>query len=145
MSSAQRHILWRLQRAIGVSDNSLVPLADIASLHSGSHLSTHQQVIPYHTIPFSTLFHSSTNVCVIFDLFIFVMFRTRSRRKTVVMSNHAIIRRIKGKLYFMFQCCELRKLQLISATVCCSLSNHCKITVNTSGDVLLLCIRCYNV
>jgi hypothetical protein len=50
MSYAQRHILWRLQRAIGVSDNSLVSLADIASLHSGCHLSTHQQVMSYHTL-----------------------------------------------------------------------------------------------
>ena len=33
------------------------------------------------------------------------------------MSNRAIIRRIRGKLYFMFQVCELRKMQLVEAKV----------------------------
>lgn len=33
------------------------------------------------------------------------------------MSNKAVIRRIRNKLYFMFQICELRKRQLVEATV----------------------------
>jgi potassium inwardly-rectifying channel subfamily J len=43
--------------------------------------------------------------------------RPQGRASTVLFSNHAIIRRIRGKLYFMFQLCELRKHQLVEAHV----------------------------
>lgn len=43
--------------------------------------------------------------------------RGQNRATTVVFSDKAIIRRIKGKLYFMFQLCELRKHQLVEAHV----------------------------
>lgn len=43
--------------------------------------------------------------------------RPSTRASTVIFSNHAVIRRIRGKLYFMFQLCELRKHQLVEAHV----------------------------
>lgn len=43
--------------------------------------------------------------------------RPSGRASTVLFSNHAVIRRIRGKLYFMFQLCELRKHQLVEAHV----------------------------
>lgn len=43
--------------------------------------------------------------------------RPQGRASTILFSNHAIIRRIRGKLYFMFQLCELRKHQLVEAHV----------------------------
>jgi hypothetical protein len=43
--------------------------------------------------------------------------RPTTRASTIVFSNYAIIRRIRGKLYFMFQLCELRKHQLVEAHV----------------------------
>lgn len=43
--------------------------------------------------------------------------RPSGRASTVLFSNQAVIRRIRGKLYFMFQLCELRKHQLVEAHV----------------------------
>lgn len=43
--------------------------------------------------------------------------RGQNRAQTVVFSDKAVIRRIKGKLYFMFQLCEQRKHQLAEAHV----------------------------
>ena len=43
--------------------------------------------------------------------------RPHARASTVIFSNSAVIRRIRGKLYFMFQLCELRKHQLVEAHV----------------------------
>jgi hypothetical protein len=43
--------------------------------------------------------------------------RPTKRARTLIFSNHAIIRRVNGKLYFMFQLAELRKHQLIEAQV----------------------------
>jgi Inward rectifier potassium channel transmembrane domain/Inward rectifier potassium channel C-terminal domain len=43
--------------------------------------------------------------------------RPNTRASTILFSNHAVIRRISGKLYFMFQLVELRKHQLIEAQV----------------------------
>jgi len=43
--------------------------------------------------------------------------RPSSRASTILFSNHAVIRRIRGKLYFMMQVCELRKHQLLEAHV----------------------------
>lgn len=43
--------------------------------------------------------------------------RPTTRASTILFSNNAVIRRIRGKLYFMFQLCELRKHQLVEAHV----------------------------
>ena len=43
--------------------------------------------------------------------------RPQGRASTIIFSNHAIIRRIRGQLFFMFQICELRKHQLVEAHV----------------------------
>lgn len=43
--------------------------------------------------------------------------RPQGRASTVLFSNNAVIRRIRGKLYFMFQLCELRKHQLVEAHI----------------------------
>ena len=43
--------------------------------------------------------------------------RPNTRASTILFTNHAVIRRICGKLYFMFQLVELRKHQLIEAQV----------------------------
>ena len=43
--------------------------------------------------------------------------RPQGRASTILFSCNAIIRRIRGKLYFMLQLCELRKHQLVSAHV----------------------------
>lgn len=43
--------------------------------------------------------------------------RPSSRASTVIFSHKGVIRRIRGKLYFMFQLCELRKHQLVEAHV----------------------------
>jgi hypothetical protein len=40
-----------------------------------------------------------------------------NRSKTIVFSDKAVIRRIRGKLYFMVQLCEVRKTQLIGASI----------------------------
>eukprot|EP01038_Epipyxis_sp_PR26KG_P010781 gene10781-14476_t len=43
--------------------------------------------------------------------------RPQARASTIIFSNKAVIRRIRGKLYFMFQLCELRKQQLVEAHI----------------------------
>lgn len=43
--------------------------------------------------------------------------RPTTRASTILFSNNAVIRRVRGKLYFMFQLCELRKHQLVEAHV----------------------------
>jgi potassium inwardly-rectifying channel subfamily J len=43
--------------------------------------------------------------------------RPQGRASTILFSCNAIIRRVRGKLYFMLQLCELRKHQLVSAHV----------------------------
>ena len=43
--------------------------------------------------------------------------RPHARASTVIFSDKGVIRRIRGKLYFMFQLCELRKHQLVEAHV----------------------------
>ena len=48
--------------------------------------------------------------------------RVQKRARTIVFSNKGVIRRIRGRLYFMFQVSELRKHQLVEAHVrvyCC--------------------------
>ncbi|GLD96176.1 hypothetical protein PINS_up004854 [Pythium insidiosum] len=43
--------------------------------------------------------------------------RAQSRANTVVLSHTAVVRRIRGHLYFMFQVCEMRKHQLVEGHV----------------------------
>jgi hypothetical protein len=43
--------------------------------------------------------------------------RPSGRASTIIFSNKGVIRRIRGKLYFMLQLCELRKHQLVEAHV----------------------------
>lgn len=43
--------------------------------------------------------------------------RATSRASTIIFSGRGVIRRLHGKLYFMFQTCELRKHQLVEAHV----------------------------
>jgi potassium inwardly-rectifying channel subfamily J len=43
--------------------------------------------------------------------------RPTTRASTILFSNFAIIRRVRGKLYLMFQLCELRKHHLVEAHV----------------------------
>ena len=43
--------------------------------------------------------------------------RPTTRASTVLFSDRAVIRRIRGKLYFMLQLCELRQTQLVEAHV----------------------------
>ena len=43
--------------------------------------------------------------------------RVQKRARTIVFSDKAIIRRIRGRLFFMFQLSELRKHQLVEAHV----------------------------
>ena len=50
--------------------------------------------------------------------------RPSKRASTIVFSNIAIIRRIRGRLYFMFQLCELRKHHLVEAHVRCYTIRH---------------------
>lgn len=39
--------------------------------------------------------------------------RTRSRRHTIIFSNNAVMRWIRGRLYFMVQAVEMRNYQLV--------------------------------
>ncbi len=43
--------------------------------------------------------------------------RAQARANTLVISSKAVIRRIRGELYLMFQICEMRKHQLVEAHV----------------------------
>lgn len=43
--------------------------------------------------------------------------RAQARANTIVLSTTAVVRRIRGELYFMFQACEMRKHQLVEAHV----------------------------
>ena len=61
-------------------------------------------------------------VALVFDaLAIGIIFqrlsRVAKRASTIIFSDRAVIRRVRGRLYFMFQVCELRKHQLIEAHV----------------------------
>lgn len=50
--------------------------------------------------------------------------RPNTRASTIIFTDKAVIRRIRGKLYFMLQVCELRKHQLIEAHVRLYLVRH---------------------
>lgn len=50
--------------------------------------------------------------------------RPNKRASTIVFSNTAIIKRIRGKLYLQFRVCELRKHQLVEAHIRCYTIRH---------------------
>ena len=50
--------------------------------------------------------------------------RPNKRASTVVFSKNAIIKRIRGKLFFQFRVCELRKHQLVEAHIRCYTIRH---------------------
>jgi hypothetical protein len=54
--------------------------------------------------------------------------RPMKRATTILFSDHAIIRRIRDRVYFMFQLCELRKHQLTEAHVS-RFGSSCRIPV----------------
>ena len=64
-----------------------------------------------------------TNALVIGILYCRVA-RPTTRANTILFANHAIIRRIRGRLFLMFQICELRKHQLVEAHVRLYLIRH---------------------
>lgn len=122
------------------------------------------------TIGYSTkdiFFHDCISVCIVLTLQVCTriivdavtigiiycrLARPHSRASTLIFSEKAIIRRIRGKLYFMFQLCELRKHQLVNAHVRlyllkkeidpdCDLPNHaylqtCSMRLNHPNDEL---------
>ncbi|GMI01777.1 hypothetical protein TrST_g10413 [Triparma strigata] len=59
--------------------------------------------------------------------------RVQKRARTIVFSDKAIIRRIRGRLFFMFQCSELRKHQLVEAHVRVYCVRHERAATNASG------------
>lgn len=61
-------------------------------------------------------------------------FRATSRRHTVVFSNNAVIRRIRGKLYFMLQVSELRATQLVETHVRLYMVRHESIGAQSGGS-----------
>lgn len=66
------------------------------------------------------IFLDSLAIGIVFQRFA----RGQSRATTVIFSNKAILRRIRGHMYFMFQVCEMRKHQLIEAHVRCYAIRH---------------------
>ena len=64
-----------------------------------------------------------TNALVIGILYCRVA-RPTTRANTILFANHAVIRRIRGRLFLMFQICELRKHQLVEAHVRLYLIRH---------------------
>ena len=58
--------------------------------------------------------------------------RVQKRARTIVFSDKAIIRRIRGRLFFMFQCSELRKHQLVEAHVRVYCVRHERAATNAS-------------
>ena len=71
---------------------------------------------PFAVVLLQVLFSISYNAVAIGIIFQRLS-RGQNRATTVVFSDKAIIRRIRGKLYFMFQLCEQRKHQLAEAHV----------------------------
>lgn len=122
------------------------------------------------TIGYSTkdiFFHNCISVCIVLTMQVCIriivdagtigiiycrLARPHSRALTLIFSEKAIIRRIRGKLYLMFQLCELRKHQLVNAHVRlyllkkeidpeCDLPNHvylqtCSMRLNHPNDEL---------
>ena len=71
---------------------------------------------PFAVVLLQVLFSISYNAVAIGIIFQRLS-RGQNRATTVVFSDKAIIRRIRGELYFMFQLCEQRKHQLAEAHV----------------------------
>jgi len=62
---------------------------------------------------FTTITFDAVAIGVIFQR----LSRVQKRARTIVFSDKAVIRRIRGRLFFMFQLSELRKHQLVEAHV----------------------------
>eukprot|EP00904_Undaria_pinnatifida_P013755 jgi/Undpi1/950/HiC_scaffold_10.g04414.m1 len=60
--------------------------------------------------------------------------RPQTRASTVVFTKHAVIRRVRGESYFMFQVGELRKHQLLETKVRCYAIRHERLTCNSPDD-----------
>jgi len=63
--------------------------------------------------------------------------RPMKRATTILFSDHAVIRRIRDRVYFMFQLCELRKHQLTEAHV---RTNCCFYTCTFIDDIHWVCL-----
>ncbi|CAM9642783.1 unnamed protein product [Ascophyllum nodosum] len=59
--------------------------------------------------------------------------RPQTRASTVVFTKNAIIRRVRGEAYFMFQIGELRKHQLLEVRVRCYALRHERLAPTTSN------------
>ncbi|KAG5190242.1 inward rectifier potassium channel-domain-containing protein [Tribonema minus] len=60
--------------------------------------------------------------------------RPQTRASTVVFSNKAVLRRIRGEYYFMFQVGELRKHQLLETKVrCYAVRHHRTLPIDAAG------------
>ncbi|CAM9709886.1 unnamed protein product [Scytosiphon promiscuus] len=59
--------------------------------------------------------------------------RPQTRANTVVFTKNAIIRRVRGEAYFMFQVGELRKHQLLEIRVRCYALRHERLNCNPVG------------
>ncbi|CAN0196479.1 unnamed protein product, partial [Ectocarpus sp. 13 AM-2016] len=60
--------------------------------------------------------------------------RPQTRANTVVFTKNAVIRRVRGEAYFMFQVGELRKHQLLETRVRCYALRHERLTYNPCGN-----------
>ncbi|CAM9659452.1 unnamed protein product, partial [Ectocarpus fasciculatus] len=60
--------------------------------------------------------------------------RPQTRANTVVFTKNAVIRRVRGESYFMFQVGELRKHQLLETRVRCYALRHERLTYNPCGN-----------
>eukprot|EP00586_Coscinodiscus_wailesii_P005864 CAMPEP_0172487194 /NCGR_PEP_ID=MMETSP1066-20121228/16148_1 /TAXON_ID=671091 /ORGANISM="Coscinodiscus wailesii, Strain CCMP2513" /LENGTH=280 /DNA_ID=CAMNT_0013253641 /DNA_START=476 /DNA_END=1318 /DNA_ORIENTATION=- len=67
------------------------------------------------------------------------MSRGNKRRRSIVFSNKAVIRRVKGRLQFMFQIAELRKYHLVEAHVRVYCVRHERRKVDDDDDVVVFC------
>ncbi|CAN0248728.1 unnamed protein product, partial [Scytosiphon promiscuus] len=83
----------------------------------------------------------STQACIglLIDAFLIgILFarlsRPQTRANTVVFTKNAIIRRVRGEAYFMFQVGELRKHQLLETRVRCYALRHERLHCNTSNS-----------
>ncbi|KAG5180748.1 inward rectifier potassium channel-domain-containing protein, partial [Tribonema minus] len=60
--------------------------------------------------------------------------RPQTRASTVVFSDKAVLRRIRGEYYFMFQVAELRKHQLLETHVrCYAVRHHRTLPIDANG------------
>ncbi|DBA04721.1 TPA: hypothetical protein N0F65_004358 [Lagenidium giganteum] len=66
--------------------------------------------------------------------------RANKRANTVLFTNSAVIRKIRGEYYLMFQVCERRKHQLVEAHVRCYAMRH-NVATNGVSENLYQCYQ----